>query len=296
MKKKNNFEKKFPLFVKYFQDPIMESNMAENADLVRKYNAYSETIEFFLKELDKRFDIYTVRNIIVEAIIKLPDSIMSSLITTYLNSSEEAKSNPDFLSYYNKTSNMGIDSLEYIEKYGLITNRNYKDIPEKALDAKFENTKSGAEQFNGVGLSDIFYELTIPEKRYVISLLDAHIFEEFDDLFERFNFSFKSLLTILMAKNIDADMLNSKVYQSMGKDYLLVLVCLIIDNDESFGSVGNIKKLFKEERYDLVKKILDSNLLVHLSRLELDNLENTSDDVIIEELKRKELVLGKVEN
>ena len=107
MKKKNSFDKKFPLFVKYFSDVTMQNNMTDNADLLRKYDAYSESIEFFLKELDKRFDIDTIKRIIIEAIIKLPDSIMASLITSYLNSSEEAKSNPDFIAYYNKTSNMG---------------------------------------------------------------------------------------------------------------------------------------------------------------------------------------------
>ena len=89
MKKKNSFDKKFPLFVKYFTDATIQNNMTDNADLLRKYNAYSESIEFFLKELDKRFDIDTIKRIIVEAIIKLPDSIMVSLITSYLNSSEE---------------------------------------------------------------------------------------------------------------------------------------------------------------------------------------------------------------
>lgn len=133
MKKKNSFDKKFPLFVKYFTDATIQNNMTDNADLLRKYNAYSESIEFFLKELDKRFDIDTIKRIIVEAIIKLPDSIMVSLITSYLNSSEEAKLNPDFIAYYNKTSNMGKASVEYIERYGLITDRSFKDIPKKQL-------------------------------------------------------------------------------------------------------------------------------------------------------------------
>lgn len=296
MKKRNNFDKKFPLFLKYFQDPVVQMNMVENADLVRKYDTYSETIDFFLKELDKRFDVYVVRNMIVEAIVKLPDNIMMSLITSYLNSSEEAKSNPDFISYYNKTSNMGISSLEYIEKNGLITNRNYKDIPEKALDAKFEDLRSGAEQFNGVGISDIYYTLTIPEKRYVISLIEAKILDQFDVLFDRFNFGFKSLLSVLMRKGIDADILNKNIYDALSKEYVLVLVCLILDNDEAVLAVPNLKKLFAHSRYDLVKSIIDANLFIPLARISLDNLEETTDEKIIEELKRKELVLEKVEN
>lgn len=296
MKKKNNFEKKFPLFVKYFNDPIVEANMAENTDLVRKYDAYSETIEFFLKELDKRFDTYTIRNLIIEAVVKLPDNIMMSLITSYLNSSEDAKSNVDFISYYNKTSNLGLESLEYIEKYGLITNRSFKDIPELAIDAKFESLKSGAEQFNGVGLSEIYYSLTMPEKRYVLSLIQAKIFEYFDVLFDKFNFSFKSLLSLLMKRDIDASILNRKSFEGLGEEYLLLLVCLIIDNDDIVVSLPNIKTLLEHERYDLIGKILDFNLLIPLSKVSLDNIDELTDEEIINEIKRKELVLEKVEN
>ena len=36
MKKKNNFEKKYPLFVKYFTDETIRKNMLENTDLLRK--------------------------------------------------------------------------------------------------------------------------------------------------------------------------------------------------------------------------------------------------------------------
>lgn len=296
MKKKNNFEKKFPLFVKYFNDPIVEANMAENTDLVRKYDAYSETIEFFLKELDKRFDTYTIRNLIIEAIVKLPDNIMMSLITSYLNSSEDAKSNVDFISYYNKTSNLGLESLEYIEKYGLITNRSFKDIPELAIDAKFESLKSGAEQFNGVGLSEIYYSLTMPEKRYVLSLIQAKIFEYFDVLFDKFNFSFKSLLSLLMKRDIDASILNRKSFEGLGEEYLLLLVCLIIDNDDIVVSLPNIKTLLEHERYDLIGKILDFNLLIPLSKVSLDSIDELTDEEIINEIKRRELVLEKVDN
>lgn len=296
MKKKNNFDKKFPLFVKYFEDQSVQNNMLDNADLIRKYNTYSETIEFFLKELDNRFDVYTVRNMIVEAIIKMPDNVMISLITSYLNSSEEAKLNADFISYYNKTSNMGFDCLKYIEKNGLITNRSYKDIPEKAIDAEFESVRSGAEQFNGVGISDIYPALNISEKSYVISLIKSKIFDEFDDLFERFNFSLKSLITVLMSRGIDSDILNKKVYDEFSKEYLLVLICLFIDSDEALGSVSNVKKLLLNGKYDLLKQIIDENLLVSLAKIDLDSLMDMGDEAIVEELKKKELVLEKIEN
>lgn len=296
MKKRTNFDKKFPLFVKYIQDPLMQSNMVDNADLLRKYDAYSETIEVFLKELDKRFDVYTVRNIIVEAIIKLPDSIMVSLITAYLNSNEEAKSNSEFITYYNRTSNMGMDCLDYIEKNGLITNRTFKDIPFKAIDLKYESVRSGAEQFNGVGLSEIYDTLSYDERKFIISLIEAKIVESFDDLFEKFQFSFKSLISILMLRGIDAGILNQQALNGLGSDHLLILVCLLLDNDDALPAIANIKELLRLGRFELLKLIINDNLLPLLARVDVSEFADKEDDLVIEELKKKELVLEKTEN
>lgn len=296
MKKRTNFDKKFPLFVKYIQDPLMQSNMVDNADLLRKYDAYSETIEVFLKELDKRFDVYTVRNIIVEAIIKLPDSIMVSLITAYLNSNEEAKSNSEFITYYNRTSNMGMDSLNYIEKNGLITNRTFKDIPFKAIDLKYESVRSGAEQFNGVGLNEIYGTLSYDERKFIISLIEAKIVESFDELFEKFQFSFKSLISILMLRGIDAGILNQQALKGLGSDHLLILVCLLLDNDDSLPAIANIKELLRLGRFELLKLIINDNLLPLLARVDVSEFADKEDDLVIEELKKKELVLEKAEN
>lgn len=296
MKKKSNFDKKFPLFVKYIQDPDMQTNMVDNADLLRKYDAYSETIGVYLNELDKRFDVNTIRNIIIESIIKLPDSIMASLITSYLNSNEEAKSNPDFITYYNKASNMGMDSLGYVEKFGIVANRSFRDIPEKAIDARYEAVRSGAEQFNGTGLDEIYSNLTYPARKFVISLIEAKILEDFDIIFEKFSFTFETLITILMARGIDADILNKNSKDNLGQDYIMILVCLLIDNDEALGSIGNIKKLIANERYDLLKDIINANLLVSLARVGYEEIENKENNEVLEILKRKELVLAKQEN
>lgn len=296
MKKRTNFDRKFPLFVKYIQDPDMQANMADNADLIRKYNAYSETIGVYLSELDKRFDVYTIKNIIVESIIKLPDSIMTSLITSYLNSSEEAKSNADFITYYNKASNMGMDSLGYVEQYGIVANRSFKDIPEKAIDAKYESVRSGAEQFNGKGLDEIYYNLPYPARKFVISLIEAKILEDFDIIFEKFSFTFETLITVLMARGIDADILNKKSKDNLGQDYVMILVCLLLDNDETFGAIGNIKKLLANEKYDLLKDIINENLLVALSKVNYEEIETLENEEVLELLKKRELVLTKQEN
>lgn len=296
MKKKNNFEKKFPLFAKYITDANMQINMAENADLVRKYNACSESIEVFLKELDRRFDVEMIKRVIVEAIIKMPDSMMSSLITSYLNSSEEAKSNSEFLYYYNQVSSMGIASVQYVEKNGLITNRGFRDIPEKAIDAMFKDLRSGAEHFKGEELDEVYRELSYQEKQFVVSLLRGKIVDEFDTLFEKLNFSFKVLIKTFMSLGIDSIILNKDVVAGLSADYLLALVCLIIENGGVATSLVNTKKLLIAERYELIKLVINENLLSSLEVMDYQDLDGKSDEEVMENLRKKELVLAKQEN
>ena len=142
---KNDFDKKYPLFAKYEFPANFKENALGNNDLARKYNQYNQSIATYLFELDKRFDIETIRNIIIETIFKNPDEIMMSVITSYLNSTEEVKSNSDYVKFYNKTSNFGVDSIEYMQQNGIVLDRSYKNIPALAIDSKYESIKTGTE-------------------------------------------------------------------------------------------------------------------------------------------------------
>ena len=69
-----------------------------------------------------------------------------------------------------------------------------------------------------------------------------------------------------------------------------------MDNDEAISSIANMKNLFSMERYELVKLIINENLLVAFANADVNSFADKEDNQIIEELKKKELVLTKQEN
>ena len=294
--RKDPFDKKYPLFSKYFKFPEVRANMLENTELERKYKEYNEIITSFIEELDKRFDVNTVKDLIIEAIIKLPENMLVSLITSYLNSNEVAKNNADFIVYYKKTSNLGSEAVLYIENNGLITNRTYKDIPAKAVDLKYKTIKTGEESFKGIKLDLIYDTLIYSQKRFVVSLIESGILEKFDEMFARTDFNFITIINFLMNYHIDANILNSEVYENIGAYYLMLLVCLIIDNEDTIGAVEPIKKICENRRFLLLKDIIANNLLLALSNISYEDIEEKTYEEAIEILKSKELVLKKKEN
>lgn len=296
MKKKSNFEKKYPLFVKYILDEEVQKNMLNNADLLRKYDAYNESINTFLFELEKHFDAITINKIITDAILKTPDEVLLSIITAYLNSSETAKSNPEFVLFYNKTSNLGIDSVEYVEAKGLITNRNYKDIPNIAIDHKYNELKTGVESFKGVGLDSIYETLTYPQRRFVNTLLENKSFELLDIIFERFNFTLKSLLKILIEKDIDATIINPEIFNRIGAYPLMIMICLIIEADETAKIVSNIKLIIIGKRYDLLKNIISFDNVLAVGLLTIEELNSLTDTEILKNLSDESYILSKKED
>lgn len=295
MKKKMTFDKKYPLFAKYITDSEVQYNMMENADLFRKYEAYSESIALFLFELDKRFDVETIKGIIVEAIIKLPDEIMISLITSYLNSDEAAKGNPEFIAFYNKTSNLGIASVNYIEKNGLVTNRSYKDIPNVALDALYNDKRTGYEMFKDVPLDDVYDTLSYTERKLVVDLICNNSFSLLDEIFAKLNINLPVLIKILVNKNFDIEILNEKTVREINPYFVMILFCLIMDNEETFASIENIKNLCRDKRFELIRKVITENKLVVLGQIEYESISNLTDDEVIDLLEKKELVLAKTE-
>ena len=184
MKKKSSFEKKYPLFSKYFTDIIIQTNMVENADLSRKYITHNEIIRIFVMELASHFDVETIKEMIIESIVKLPDEMLLSLIKSYLASSENVKSNREFIKYFNKTSNFGRESLDYIIENGLITTRKYREIPNLAIDYHYAKIKTGEEEFKGDNLEDVYTYLTYPQRSYVIGLIENKSFQYLNEIFD----------------------------------------------------------------------------------------------------------------
>lgn len=293
---KSAFEKKYPLFVKYILDEDVRKNMLNNADLLRKYDAYSETISIFLFELEKHFDNITINRIITDAILKNPDEIMVSIITSYLNSNETAKSNPEFVLFYNRTSNLGVDSVEYIEENGLITNRTYKDIPNIAIDHKYNELKRGDEEFNGVALDSVYETLTYPQRKFVNNLLENGIYYSLNKIFERFDFSLKTLIVILMNSGIDVTIINLEMYNKIGAKQLMILIYTLIDMDNNEKLLANVRFAVMNRRYDLLKHVINSGLLENFVALAENEMNDLTDTSILKMLADESYALSKKED
>lgn len=293
MKKKSSFEKKYPLFSKYFFDVTIQDNMVDNADLSRKYTAYNDMIKMFISEIDSHFDVETVKNMIIESIVKLPDEMLLSLIKAYLASSEEAKSNMEFIKYFNKISNFGRESLDYIVDNGLITTRKYRDIPNLAIDYHYNKIKTGEEEFKGIHLEDVYNYLTYPQRSYVTTLIEGGAFKYLDQIFKNINLNILNLIKILMSKNIDKSILNEEAIMGIGSYSMMLLVCLVIEMEDSLRSIQVLKKMFEDKRYELVKQIITSNYISILANITYESIASMSDDDVIKLLNTKELVLAK---
>lgn len=293
MKKKSIFEKKYPLFNKYFTDVTIQNNMIDNTDLSRKYTTYNDFITLFVKEIDSHFDVETVREMIIESIVKLPDEMLVALIKAYLASKEEAKANMQFIKYFNMTSNFGREALDYIVDKGLITNRKYRDIPNLAIDYRYDQIKTGEEKFKGVHLENIYSYLDYPQRSYVVSLIESKAFSSLDEVFKNLNLNIINLIKILMSKNIDNSILNKDAILGIGDYQMMILVCLLIEMEEPSRSIQVLKKMFDDKRYELIKKIITNNYINVLSNVNYDNILQMSDEEVIKLLNTKELVLTK---
>ncbi len=293
MKRKSSFEKKYPLFSKYFNDSVIQENMVDNADLTRKYATYNALISQFIFELDSRFDVETIKEMIIESVVKLPDEMLICLIKAYLASDEMAKANLEFIKYFNKTSNFGRDALNYIVDKGLITTRKYREIPSLAIDYRYDLVKTGEEVFKDVHLENVYQYLTYPQRSYVISLIESKAFNYLDEIFKNLNLNIINLIKILMSKNIDCDILNKKAIEGIESHSMMVLICLLIEMDDNIKSVMALKEMFKRERFTLIKQIITNNYVNLLAKINYLDIIDMSDDEIIKLLNTKELVLTK---
>lgn len=293
MKKKSSFEKKYPLFSKYFTDIIIQTNMVENADLSRKYITHNEIIRIFVMELASHFDVETIKEMIIESIVKLPDEMLLSLIKSYLASSENVKSNREFIKYFNKTSNFGRESLDYIIENGLITTRKYREIPNLAIDYHYAKIKTGEEEFKGDNLEDVYTYLTYPQRSYVIGLIENKSFQYLNEIFDNFNISIVNLIKLLMGKNIDKAILNKEAIEGIGSYSMMILICLIIEMEDSLRSLEVLKQMFANKRYELIKKIITNNYIGVLANINYENVALMNDEEVIKLLSTKELVLTK---
>lgn len=281
MRKKSNFELNYPLFVNYFNDELVRDNMINNKDLKRKYEAHTELISTLIFELEKRFDKFTINNILTETVLKLPDEVLTSFIVSYLNSNESTKSNPNVVSFYNKILHLGNSSIEYIEENGIITNRTYKDLPVLIINNKYHLLKCGNEHFKNELLDDVFDTLSFEEKKYVIMLLEHKCLDILNLLFVNIEISFKDLIDYLMKAGINNNIINNEVYSNIQEKLHLLLICELASINNKEVTEATVK-LINEKRYSIVTQLILNKVLNHLLYFSNEDLMSMNDNLIIE--------------
>lgn len=296
---KVTFDKKYPLFVDIFTDEPTRSNMLANEDLSRKYDANNQVIKTFIFELNKRFDVETVRRIVSDTVLKLPDNLLVSFITSYLNSDEATKSNSDVVSFFNKTLNLGNNCISYIEENGIVANRKYKELPQLLIEDKYKKLRSDdyIYESNGVvqKLDDIFENANMNEKELIIDLLEHDSFKHIKPIFERFNFSLKTIITLFLDKGIDSRLINDRVIRSINYYCMMILICFLLDIENSKEVLVRINHLIDTDRIELVSDLIINGLVERLSSFTVEELDSLSNEVIISKIKIEDIALKKVE-
>lgn len=285
--KKNNFEKKYPLFSEFIQDEQIRKNMIENKDLYRKYQENEEIIRIFLVELKNRFDIETVKNIIIETIFKYPDEILKSYIVSYLNSSEAIKNRKDNFTYFKKIMFMGEDIIRYVERNGIITDRGYKNIPEKILDEKYNELKSGVEMFKGELLENVFKTLSFSKKEFIVNLLKLDAFQNFNEALKETSFNLSSILNLIDLLDVPANLFEQETFDTLGVEKIKILIVKYIDSsyiENSYFS-KNISILLKNGKTLFIRKLIETDKIDALNEISDEEVQNiTFDDKHLESM------------
>lgn len=278
--KKNSFDKKYPLFSDFISDEQIRKNMLENKDLYRKYQENEELIRIFLIELKNRFAIETVKNIIIETIFKYPDEILKSYIVSYLNSSEAIKNRKDNFNYFKKIMFMGEDIIRYVERNGIITDRGYKNIPEKILDEKYNELKSGVEMFKGELLENVFKKLNFSKKEFIVELLKLDAFQNFNEAFKDTSFSLSSILNLVNLLEIPASLFGNETSEILGIEKIKILIVKYIDYSyiESSYFSKNINVLLTNGKVLFIRKLIETDNTEYLNEISNEEVENITFD------------------
>ena len=291
----NTFKSKYPLLDKYITDSNVRDNLLKNHDLFRKYKLNETLIKAFVFELDKHFDKETIYKIIIDTIFAMPDVTLKSFIQSYLNSDEVTKSNSDVVKFYKKISQYGIDSTRYIEKNGIITNRTFKEIPNKVLDERFRNANTNDYVFNNIKIKDTYESLSYGEKIFLIDLLENNLFEDlitiYDKKLDKYKisnrFDLKTILSLLISSEINGIILNKESINKIGEDNILFLSYMIFGMNFGQSVTRIIKYYISVGKYELINKIVVKGLTPALEGLSVQDIKNVDEKDLLRLLEKK---------
>lgn len=270
--KKNAFTKKYSLLDKYVSDETVRSNMLTNKDLFRKYEENKELIRIFLVELESRFDVSDIETIVIETIFKYPDEILKSFITAYLNSSLEVKNKKDCYNDFKKIMFMGNDVIRYVSRNGIIVSRNYKNIPEKIIDEKYDELKSGIEMFHNELLETAFKTLSISKKEFMVSLLEKDSYSVFKECFEKTPYKLVAILNLVENLNIPSSLFYKSTYEKIGIEGINKIIMVAIDSPDLLF-ITNIASIIKNDKCEFLKKVIEIDKLSYLEEIANEEIE-----------------------
>ena len=297
MIRSNSFEKKYAILAPFILDTNVRNNMLNNKDLLSKYEKNNSLIKAYVIELSNRFDKETVKEMIINTIFKLPEELLVSFITAYLNSNEVTKSNSNCLAFYNKSLSYGKEVVKYIEENGIVSNRDYKNLPKIIIDKKFNDIiLKQVITYGGENVLMMREPLTVQEKSLLITFVESNNFEVLDLLFSQY-YELKKLLAFLNAIGINTNLINRKNLNELGTEKLLIL---IIKNFNLYGDINlknnitTLSLMLENERKDLINTLIEKDL-VHLSyNVDDTKIETISIDEMLDEINTSKYVLEKI--
>lgn len=296
MIRSNSFEKKYAILAPFIVDTDVRNNMLNNKDLLAKYERNNSLIKAYVTEISNIFDKETVRKMIIDTVFKLTEELLVSFITAYLNSDPVTKRNSNCLYFYNKTLIYGKEVVKYIEENGIVSNRDYKNLPTIIIEKKFNDIiLKRVITYGGQNVLMMREQLTSQEKSLLVSFIETNNFEVLDLLFSPY-YELKKLLAFLNAIGINTNLINRKNLNELGAEKLLIL---IIKNFTLYGDINlknnitTLSLMLENERKDLINALIEKDL-VHLSYNVDDNkIDTISIEEMIDVINTSKYVLEK---
>ena len=296
MIRNNTFEKKYDLLAPFIKNPNIRNNMMSNKDLYKKYSNNYFIIKAYLNELKNRFDEETINDLIIETIFKLPEELLNSFITAYLNSSEITKNNSNALVFYKKSLTYGNEVVKFIEENGIITNREYKNLPKILVDKKFNRLITNSIYKYG-DQNILIYEniLTLQEKSLLIMFLESNNMNVLDILFSNY-IDFKKLISFLNATGINTNILNNSNLELFGEKNLIFITMVnfsLLGDINLKNNIETLQIMLDKKRIDLVTALVENNLIKYAYALNTDTIESISVDEMMKTIVSHRYILEK---
>ena len=250
-------------------------------DFRKKYREHTPTINAFIHEVRKNKKAIETIDIINKYIINLETPQMLKIIYLYLDNTDEERT--DFFTIIDKTYEIGNYSVPVEDKI--------------AIDQRYNSLRIDGQTFNDILLDELFTTLDYTQKNYLNDLLSVEGgLDALKQLFnDRYKGNFNMLLRLLNNRSVDYKILNKDVTDNLDEDQFRELVFTLLNN-ENTEIAKYVKVLVSNNRFDLIKDMLEYNLVSDIININVNKQELSDETLIqsIEDLKQKQLTTNYV--